>query len=590
MADEQPTDDRDAEWAAQFGALAETDRQRHRAEHRRHRRHDDRTEPFEARLIDCLARGQACAALGVERKIDHHDRIFLDDADQQDQADQRDQAEFGVGRDQRQHRTDPRGGQGREDRDRVDIAFVEDSEHDVDGKQRGTDQKGLVGERCLKGLGRPLESAVDRGRHAKSGHLIVDRRRRFAEREARSEIERYRRGGEQILVIDRMRRGAGAEMAERGKRHHGFERGADRGAGRRGAVAGIGERIVCGVADRVARNRRRGCGTALNGRRLAHHRAGERLRSLRAADRAAAGADIDLMQDLWRLPELGRHLHYDMVLITGLVDYRYLALPKGIIQRVVDLTDGQPEACRAGAIDDQIRLERPLLLVELDIGQQRQPFQRSLDLGRPVVEFAVVFAMQRVLILGVAGAAADADILNRSEICRGAPDLVELRLQPARDLLGRYLALGQRLQDDKGVGVTAAAVEAVDMGDRRIIPDDIDELGQLLFHQLKRDALVGLYAAPHQPAVLLRHETLWHVDEEVDGDPHRRQQAQHDEGRPLQCPAQRAVVKVQYRVKGPLASAVQPAVLVVTPLRKQVGAHHRCRRQRDDQRYHDRRR
>ena len=34
-----------------------------------------------------LARRHAFVALGVEREVDHHDRVLLDDADQQDDAD-----------------------------------------------------------------------------------------------------------------------------------------------------------------------------------------------------------------------------------------------------------------------------------------------------------------------------------------------------------------------------------------------------------------------------------------------------------------------------------------------------------------------
>ena len=35
-------------------------------------------------------------ALGLEREIDHHDRVFLDDADQQNDADQGDDTQFGL--------------------------------------------------------------------------------------------------------------------------------------------------------------------------------------------------------------------------------------------------------------------------------------------------------------------------------------------------------------------------------------------------------------------------------------------------------------------------------------------------------------
>src|SRR5215469_2550452 len=110
------------------------------------------------------------------------------------------------------------------------------------------------------------------------------------------------------------------------------------------------------------------------GPRLAHDGARQWLGSLRAADPAAAGADIDLVQYLGRLPELGRHLHHDMVLVLRLVDHRHLPLAKGVVKRVVDLADGETEARRTGPVDDQTGLGPPLLLVEIDVGQQRQSF------------------------------------------------------------------------------------------------------------------------------------------------------------------------------------------------------------------------
>ena len=39
------------------------------------------------------------------------------------------------------------GRQRRENRDRVDVAFVENAQHDVDGDERGQNQHRLVGER-----------------------------------------------------------------------------------------------------------------------------------------------------------------------------------------------------------------------------------------------------------------------------------------------------------------------------------------------------------------------------------------------------------------------------------------------------------
>src|SRR5215813_1559976 len=69
-------------------------------------------------------------------------------------------------------------------------------------------------------------------------------------------------------------------------------------------------------------------------------------------------------------------------------------------------------------------------------------------------------------------------------------------------------------------------------------------------HQLKRDALVGLNTTPDPAIILLWHVPLWNVDEEMHGKAQCRQEAEHDETRPSQGPAQRAVVDTQYCSKG----------------------------------------
>ena len=48
--------------------------------------------------------------------------------------------------------------QGGEDGDRVDVAFVEHAQHDVDRQDGRQDQERLVGQRGLEGLGRAQES------------------------------------------------------------------------------------------------------------------------------------------------------------------------------------------------------------------------------------------------------------------------------------------------------------------------------------------------------------------------------------------------------------------------------------------------
>ena len=87
--------------------------------------------------VDRRLRVEALVALGLEREVDHHDRVLLDDAEQQHDADERDDAEVDVQHEQRDQRAQRRRRQRGEDRDRVDEALVQDAEHDVDGEQRG---------------------------------------------------------------------------------------------------------------------------------------------------------------------------------------------------------------------------------------------------------------------------------------------------------------------------------------------------------------------------------------------------------------------------------------------------------------------
>ena len=158
LAQDQAADDRHPERMAQLRAGAAAEHQRQCAEHRRDRRHHDRPEAQQRGLVDRLARRLALVALRVEREVDDHDAVLLDDADQEDDADDRDDAEIAAVEHQRQQRADPGRRQGREDRDRVDVALVQHPQHDVDRDDRGDDQHQLVAERRLKGQRRALEA------------------------------------------------------------------------------------------------------------------------------------------------------------------------------------------------------------------------------------------------------------------------------------------------------------------------------------------------------------------------------------------------------------------------------------------------
>ena len=101
-------------------------------------------------------RRHALDALGLEREVDHHDGVLLDDADQQDDADDGDDVEIVAEHQQGQQRADAGRGQGRENGDRMDEALVEHAQHDIHGDDRRRDQQQLIGQRGLEGRRRAL--------------------------------------------------------------------------------------------------------------------------------------------------------------------------------------------------------------------------------------------------------------------------------------------------------------------------------------------------------------------------------------------------------------------------------------------------
>ncbi len=150
LAHHQSTDDRNAQRPPDLAAVAEAERQRQGTKHGRAGRHHDRAEAQHAGLEDRVTRGQMARPFRIQREVDHHDGVLLDDADQQDHPDQRDDAEFGVEQHQRQHRADTRRGQRRQDGDRVDRAFIQNAQHDVDSNQCSRDQQDLVRQELLE--------------------------------------------------------------------------------------------------------------------------------------------------------------------------------------------------------------------------------------------------------------------------------------------------------------------------------------------------------------------------------------------------------------------------------------------------------
>ena len=79
-------------------------------------------------------------SLGFQREIDNHDAIFLDDADKENDADKCNDRQWRIGDLQGQKCSESSGRQGRDDRERMSEALVENPEHNIHGGKRAENQ------------------------------------------------------------------------------------------------------------------------------------------------------------------------------------------------------------------------------------------------------------------------------------------------------------------------------------------------------------------------------------------------------------------------------------------------------------------
>ena len=98
LRDEQSADDGDAERPAQLGAGTGCKNPWYACEQRGDGGHQNGTKPRAARLENRIRRGKPAVALGVQREVDDHDSVLLDNADQENNADERDDRERRIGR------------------------------------------------------------------------------------------------------------------------------------------------------------------------------------------------------------------------------------------------------------------------------------------------------------------------------------------------------------------------------------------------------------------------------------------------------------------------------------------------------------
>ena len=105
LAENQSADDCYAERAPEFGTNAAPQRQGHGAQESGHCRHQNRPKAEQASLKDCILRTLPFIALRCECEIDHQNRVFLYDSNQQDDPNHSDNTEVQSKEHESQHST-----------------------------------------------------------------------------------------------------------------------------------------------------------------------------------------------------------------------------------------------------------------------------------------------------------------------------------------------------------------------------------------------------------------------------------------------------------------------------------------------------
>ena len=106
-----------------------------------HGGHHDRTETQQAAFMDRIGGRFAVLALRVDGEVNHHDGVFLHDADEHDEADETVDVQIKAKNHQRQQRAKSGRRQAGQNRERMDETFVENSEDDVDDENGNNEQR-----------------------------------------------------------------------------------------------------------------------------------------------------------------------------------------------------------------------------------------------------------------------------------------------------------------------------------------------------------------------------------------------------------------------------------------------------------------
>ncbi len=383
----------------------------------------------------------------------------------------------------------------------MDEALVEHPQDHIDRDQGGQDEDRLGRQRLLERLGGALEGAGQAGRRAEAGAGVVDQLGRLAQRHAGRQVE------------------------------------------------GEGDgRILALVVDRQAGGRIR---VDLDELRQGHAAAGRR------------GIQIDRVEDLGRRLQVRRSFQHHVVAVLLGEVLRHLRLAEQVVDGGVDRRGGDAEPRGRIAVDGQVHRRAAGLLVGADVLQLGDRLQRRQEPGGPGVQLVEIGIRQGVLVLRLAGPAADVDVLRRLQEGLHPHEVLQLRPEARDDLVGVGLAaLFAGLQGDEQVGLVGAAVadEHPKAGDVGVLGDGVADQLDLLLRLLERGVLRGQHGPLEEAGVLLGEEARLGRRVEVAGGDHR--DGEHRKRDPL---------VVQHLVQRPGVAVLEPAEALVHRLAEAVG-------------------
>src|SRR5581483_3559402 len=146
LAQQETADHRDTQGSAQLGADTGPERERQAGEQSRHRRHQDRPEAQQTRLVDRVLRGLTLVPFRFQGEIDHHDSVLLHDADQKNDSDDADDAQVLAEQHEGKQSPNPRRGQRGQDGELMNEAYTQNTENDIYSDERRKNQKAFVRE------------------------------------------------------------------------------------------------------------------------------------------------------------------------------------------------------------------------------------------------------------------------------------------------------------------------------------------------------------------------------------------------------------------------------------------------------------